>query len=117
MFVERRIICDALRMSEWSSRQPRFNLRPRRMGLCDTADAVALLNRCARAGMPQVDSVSSGDVLTAEEIESRTGIPARRILMATKWRKRKPVPHWRITTKIVRFNLEQTRRWMDKEGE
>ena len=114
MYLDRKAVCRLLSLSPWASRMAYNGLRPRRLNLIASMDVVALLNRSS-VGERAVEDGRIPQLLTADEVSAETGIPVRRLLLATR-RRRNRCPHFRINKQTTRFLLLSVVEWIDGGG-
>ena len=109
-FVDREFVCERLKISPWSSYRI---LRPTNIHYISTDEVIACLNKSAKRE-DRLDYIPS-DLVTAEDMEKETGIPARKLMLWTR-RRRKVIPHFRITKAITRFRKSTTLQWLKDNG-
>lgn len=114
MFLERQKVCDLLRMSVRASYRQWNRMRPRHHMVSST-DVVDMLNRSARAGQRRISDIGViPQTMTASDVEEKTGYPARRLVLATR-DTRHPLPHWKINSRVIRFDLASVQAWLDED--
>jgi len=108
-FISREFVCDRLKVSRWASYKL---VPPTSIHLISSDDVIALLNGSRRAHEPEVDFIPS-DVITAEEAESRFGIPAKKLMRWTR-RSTRVAPHFRINKQTTRFRADTLEKWLER---
>ncbi len=107
--LERPFVCSRLAISQWQS----YNLFPvSKTGLIREADVVALVNERRRA-LPPFEHIPA--LVTAEEIESDTSVPKRKLALWSR-RRRNPIPHVRINSHVVRFPVKEACEWLEEQS-
>lgn len=108
-FVSRRFVCERLGISPWAS-YGFFSATE--SGLIPSDRVIALLNRSRKARELELDFIPS-DVVTAEELSERTGIPAKKLLAWTRRKKNVP-PHFRMNKQTTRFRVSSFDEWTER---
>lgn len=109
-FVNRPFVCAKLAISRWQS----YNLFPATpTGMVREADVLRTVNGVARgfaepfAHMPEL--------VSAQTVEAETGVPSRKLLLWTR-RKRRPMPHVRINSHVIRFHRKEALAWLEENS-
>lgn len=74
---------------------------------------IALLNSARRGREPEVDFVPA-DIITPEQAEKETGIPAKRLTKWARTRKLRVPPHLHLSNKLIRFRRSSLNEWLDR---
>lgn len=110
-YVTRDFVCERLKVTQRTS----YNLVPAtNLPHIPSDRVIALLNRSRRAGEEKLDYIPS-DIITAEEAETETGIPARRLIVWTR-RSIKVPPHFRINKQTTRFRRSSLAAWLERRS-
>lgn len=108
-YVTRKFVCERLRISAWAS----YGMfRATDIGRLPSDRVIALLNRSRKANEGRLDFIPS-DIVTADELETETGIPARKILAWTR-RSVKIPPHFRFNKQTTRFRRSSFGAWLER---
>lgn len=109
--VTRTFVCERLKVTQRTS----YNLVPATsLSYIPSDKVIALLNRSRKAGEHKLDYIPS-DIITAEEAETETGIPARRLIVWTR-RSVKVPPHFRINKQTTRFRRSSLAAWLERRS-
>lgn len=111
-FIGRSIVCERLGIRPSAS----YVLLPGSgiQAMVRSDAVVSLLNSSRRGREAEVDFIPS-DIVTADQLEREYGVPASRFISYAK-RKRRPIPHFRITRRVVRFRRSSVEKWMVCNG-
>lgn len=110
--VTRQFVNERLAIGKWQS----YGLvKASYLAYVSTDDVIALLNRARRGREDELDFIPS-DIITPEQAEVETGIPARRLLLWTRRRKKVP-PHFHLNNKTIRFRRSSLSAWLDRRAQ
>lgn len=108
-FVTREFVCERLKVSAWAS----YKFVPANdIHRIQSDRVIAVLNGSRKAHEPELDYIPS-DIITPEEAERETGIPAKTLLTWTR-RSVKVPPHYRLNKQTTRFRRSSLSAWLDR---
>ena len=108
--LERKFVCERLGIGIWPCREL---FKASYLSYVDSADVIALLNESRRGREPELDFIPS-DIITPEQAEKETGIPAKRLLRWARTRKLRVPPHFHLSNKTIRFRRSSLNEWLDR---
>lgn len=108
-YVTRDFVCERLKVSQWASYGFVAATAIHRI---PSDRVIRLLNRSRKAREAELDHIPA-DIITPEEAEAETGIPARTLLVWTR-RKVKVPPHFRLNKQTTRFRRSSLAEWLER---
>lgn len=110
-YVTRQFVCERLKLSLWTSYRfvPANDVHRIR-----TDRVIDILNSSRRANEKALDFIPS-DILTPEQAEEETGIPAKTLLTWTR-RAVKVPPHYRLNKQTTRFRRSSLAEWLERRS-
>lgn len=108
-YFKRDFVCGKLSISRWQSH---IMFPANGLHMVKEKDVLEKVNAASKALAP---FSMVPDLITTDDLEKLTGIPASKFLLWSK-RKRKPVPHVRFNSHTLRFSRAETLAWLREVG-
>ena len=108
-YLTRETVCERLKVSLWAS----YRLVPATdIARIPSDRVIDVINKARRSRQEELDFIPS-DIVTPEEAEAVTGIPARSLLTWTRRAVKSP-PHYRLNKQTTRFRLSSLEEWLER---